>query len=79
MNYEIKKFNEFSQFIIEEQIKFLKFQILLIDKIKLKKTMLVENFKPLFIYFFSAIFFQILLYLAANIIIELKNGRSNFF
>ncbi len=76
--FEIKKFNKFSQFIIDEEIKFLKFQILIIDKIKLKKTMVVENFKPLFLYFFSAIFFQIILYLAVNIIIELKR-RSNFF
>ena len=34
---QIRKFKKFSQFAIEEQIKFLKFQILLIDKIILKK------------------------------------------
>ena len=75
--HEIISFNQFSQFIIEEQIKFLTFQLKLIDRIGIKQTRSVKNFKPFHLYLFSAIFFQIFFYLIFDVIVRLIK-KSNF-
>ena len=63
----INKFNIWSKLTITKEIQFLQFQILLIDNIFVDQTEVGRKYKPIHLYLFSAIFFQLILYAVFDI------------
>ena len=67
----IKTFNTFSKYLLQKETQFLKFQILLTENITAKRTEVYNVSKPFHLFFFTAIFFQVLFYLTFNVLITL--------